>query len=472
MKNTILLTPIAGLLALASAAQVPAKAIGTPQAKVALNPTAKPAAGKLNLTSVKLSPGMTRKLVTPPVLKNPPGFTPGEQLLTGVIPGEGARATPITISGSKFGNLQSDVEVRINGIAAIVTAMSDNQIQCIVPDRCGSGPITVGVRGKWTSGVYFIYDWAARFTTIAGASGARANASGSGVTARFHSPAGICRDQVGYIYIADQENNCVKKMNNFGEVTTIAGGGGQGYADGPGAAAKFYYPGGVACDNSGNVYVADSYNNRIRKIAPSGVVTTFAGSGQEGSADGRGTAASFSRPSAMAFDGTYLYVAGGGLRKIDLAGNVTTIPGAGGITGMVVSPTTHEIYLNCGTVIKCLSTGGQVRIIAGNPGTSGMVDGFGQDALFSNTGGEYGSGGIAMDGAGNLYVADLSTLGPNGNMTLIRRISKDGMVTTPSDQMNGYNSIIWSPGGMVTDNSGAIYLADRAQCIILKITQQ
>ena len=458
------------MLVLSSTAQIPASAANTPMGKIAANPTVKPAAGKPNLTSIKLSPGMTRKLVTPPVLKTPPGFTAGEQLLTGVIPNEGPRATPITISGSKFGNVQSDVEVRINGVAAIITAMSDNQIQCIVPDRCGSGPITVGVKGKWSGGAYFIYDWAARFTTVAGASGARAFANGSGTVARFHSPAGMCRDQAGFMYIADQENNCIRKMNNFGEVTTIAGDGTQGYADGQGTNAKFHFPAGVACDNAGNVYVADSYNNRIRKIAPNGTVTTFAGSGQDGRADGRGTAASFSRPGAMAFDGTYLYVDGGGLRKIDLAGNVTTVPGIGGITGMVVSPT-HEIYLNCGTVIKCLN-GGMVRTIAGNPGAYGMVDGFGQDALFSNMGGDFGVGGLAMDGGGNLYAADLSTLGPNGNMTLIRRISKDGMVTTPSGQMNGYNSIIWSPGGMVTDNSGAVYLADRSQCIILKMTLQ
>ena len=155
---------------------------------------------------------------------------------------------------------------------------------------------------------------------------------------------------------------------------------------------------------------------------------------------------------------------------MDLAGNVTTVPGVSGITGMVVSPT-HELYLNCNTTIKRLS-GSVVQIIAGNPTAYGMVDGYGQDALFSGAGGDFGEGGIAVDAAGNLYVADMSSMGPNGNMTLIRRIGKDGMVTTPSDQMSGYNSIIWSPGGLVMDNSGALYLADRAQQIIHKIIFQ
>src|ERR1700748_2966379 len=118
----------------------------------------------------------------------------------------------------------------------------------------------------------------------------------------------MCRDQGGYIYNADQENNCIKKINNFGEVSTIAGNGQQGYTDGPAASATFYFPAGVACDNSGNVYVADNYNNRSRKIAPNGMVSTFAGSGQTALADGRGLSAGLPRPGAMAFDGTYLYV--------------------------------------------------------------------------------------------------------------------------------------------------------------------
>jgi hypothetical protein len=95
-----------------------------------------------------------------------------------------------------------------------------------------------------------------------------------------------------------------------------------------------------------------------------------------------------------------------------------------------------------------------------------MVDGYGEDAQFSAI------GGLTADGTGTIYVTDFTELGPNGNMTLIRRVGQDGMVTTPSDQMRGYNSIIWSPGPMLMDNSGALYLADRAQQVILKITLQ
>ncbi|HVU98396.1 MAG TPA: IPT/TIG domain-containing protein [Puia sp.] len=465
MKKTFLLSAFAVLLALASTAQIPANAARTPQGKIAANPTVKPAAmGKPNLTSIKLAPGMTRKLVLPPVLAHPPGLIQGEQTITGVIPSEGPRATAITISGTKFGSVQSDVQVKVNGVAAIVTAMSDNQIQCVVPDRCGSGPITVGVKGKWSSGGYFIYDWAARFTTFAGASGVKGDANGSGGVARFHSPTGMCKDPAGNFIVADQENNSIRKVNSFGEVTTLAGGGGQGYADGQGAAAKFYYPGGVACDNAGNVYVADTYNNRIRKIAPNGVVTTLAGSGQAGSVDGRGTAATFERPQSITFDGTYLYVyVGSKRRKIDMAGNVTTVPSTGA-TGILIS-SSREVYVNSG-VIGYILPGGQMRPLAGNPHASGMVDGYGEDAQFSAI------GGLTADGTGTIYVTDFTELGPNGNMTLIRRVGQDGMVTTPSDQMRGYNSIIWSPGPMLMDNSGALYLADRAQQVILKITLQ
>ena len=94
------------------------------------------------------------------------------------------------------------------------------------------------------------------------------------------------------------------------EVTTLAGSGSEGSADGIGTAASFYRPRGVAVDISGNVYVADQYNHSIRKITPAGVVTTFAGSGSEGSANGTGTAASFNTPSDVAVDGSdNVYVA-------------------------------------------------------------------------------------------------------------------------------------------------------------------
>ena len=125
----------------------------------------------------------------------------------------------------------------------------------------------------------------------------------------FSGPTGLAIDRNGNIYVADQLNNLIRKITPAGMVTTLAGSGSAGFRDGAGATAMFSHPAGVAVDASGNVYVTDMNNNRIRKVTPDGVVTTFAGNGAAGRADGMGTAASFNLPYGITIDGKgYLYV--------------------------------------------------------------------------------------------------------------------------------------------------------------------
>lgn len=167
-------------------------------------------------------------------------------------------------------------------------------------------------------------------STFAG--GIAGDQDGVGTNARFFSPSAIVTDAAGNMYITDEGNHKIKKISTSGVVTTIAGSGTSGYADGLGTAAIFKSPHGIAVDPLGNLYVTDITGLRIRKITPVGMVTTLAGSGNVGSADGSGTAATFSAPRNIIVDATgNLYVTDQNLiRKITPAGLVTTIAGNSG----------------------------------------------------------------------------------------------------------------------------------------------
>jgi sugar lactone lactonase YvrE len=157
-------------------------------------------------------------------------------------------------------------------------------------------------------------------TTLAGTAGTSGSADGTGTAARFNSPWGIAVDASDNVYVADTNNNTIRKISLAGVVTTLAGTAGkQGHSDGTGTAASFVLPEGIAVDANGNVYVADTGNNAIRKITPEGVVTTLAG-----------TAATINGPIEITVDASgNLYVVGTNtISKITPEGVVTTIIGA------------------------------------------------------------------------------------------------------------------------------------------------
>ena len=141
-------------------------------------------------------------------------------------------------------------------------------------------------------------------TTLAGTALSSESIDGTGAAARFKYPYGVAVDSSGNVYVADTDNHTIRKIDALGVVSTFAGKAGfPGSDDGTGTAALFNRPSSVAVDSSDNVYVADTYNNTIRKITPGGVVTTLAGTaGSSGSDDGTGAAARFYTPRGVAVD--------------------------------------------------------------------------------------------------------------------------------------------------------------------------
>jgi sugar lactone lactonase YvrE len=197
-------------------------------------------------------------------------------------------------------------------------------------------------------------------TTLAGSTSGVSN--GVGASAKFNQPTGIAVTSDGILYVADTANHRIRKITPNGTVTTLAGSS-AGYNDGPANGAQFDTPGDIAVTPDGTLFVADTFNHLIRKITPTGTVSTFAGDGYAGFANGLGTAARFYSPIGIATttDGT-LYVAEHGthhIRKISADGTVTAIAG-NGYPGFADGPgSSAQLYLPKGV---CVTSAGVVYV--------------------------------------------------------------------------------------------------------------
>ncbi|MFZ6845926.1 NHL repeat-containing protein [Undibacterium sp. RuTC16W] len=242
--------------------------------------------------------------------------------------------------------------------------------------------------------------------------------------ARFSDPYGVVIDVAGNTYVSDAgDNNRIRKISAQGLVTTLAGGS-EGYVNGAGAAAMFHTPSGLAIDMAGNLLVADTGNNAIRKISPQGVVTTIAGTGVAGFKDGAGKEAMFNGPIGVA---------------ADQSGNI------------YVADTYNDR-------IRRIGPDGQVTTIAGS--RAGYEDGAGSDALLDTP------CAIIVDAAGELLIADTRN-------NAIRRISREGVVSTvvrslPEDK----EALLKRPGALALNQHGVLYIAEMRNGKILTWTPE
>ena len=337
------------------------------------------------------------------------------------------------------------------------------------------------------------------FTTLAGDAGIAGSADGIGRAARFNNPNGVAVDSAGNVYVADSGNHTIRKVTPAGVVTTLAGlAGSPGSADGTGSAARFFQPSGLATDPAGNLYVADSRNSTIRLVTSAGKVTTLAGiAGRPGHTDGpssaaESNAAQFCDPHDVAVDRAgNVYVADTAnqrIRKVTTKGIVVTIAGPTGSPfdwigwtdgvgdkarfnypwSVAVDPAGNVFVADRGNdTIRKITAAGEVTTFVGtaqvgwtNLGTATYYrlpsrDGTGTAVQFG------APSGVAIDNTGNLYVADQAH-------STIRMVTSAGMVTTLAGKADEVGSADGTgsaaqfdmPNGVAVDSAGNVYVAD------------
>ena len=375
----------------------------------------------------------------------------------------------------------SNTGIATVGSTGIVTALSGGvtTISYTVSNACGSATATyvATVNSTVTNAI---------INTIAGDGTVGFGGNGGAATlAMLSTPTGVALDNSGNLYIADFGNNQIRKVNSSGIITTISGNTTGGYSGDGGAAtsAELNEPYGVAIDNSGNIYVSDVLNSRIRKINTAGIITTIAGNGTigYGGDGGPATAAEFNNPNQMAIDDTGNILvadfANNRIRKISISGSIYTIAGNGiagyssdGILAIsaelnhpsgVAVDAVGNIYIADGqnNRIRKVSTAGYISTIAGTGTASfGGDNGAATAATLNNP------SSIAVDASGNIYITDQ-------NNQRLRMINTAGIITTVAgngvdgyagDGGNALSAEIAYPYDVAISSSGKLYIADNA----------
>ena len=394
-----------------------------------------------------------------------------------ISPKTGPKNTIVIVTGADFSTIVTNNSVTINTIPCIVNSATATELKITIPPAAGSGNLKIFFNNSNRETEKFEFIFTTTVTTIAGS--ILGNADGQGVNAQFNTPFGIAIDGTRTLFIADTRNHRIRKISPTGLVTTIAGSI-AGFADGQGAAAQLNLPSHLVQNATGDLFVTDKENHKIRKISntgqvenyagtskgfevkarqvskfdsPFGIVTNIlgeiivvdsknfrirnvpniggtnsvAGNSNAGITDGQGTAAQFTNPEGIEIDAAgNLYVADDGVSKL----------------------------------IRKISPTGLVTTLAG--GAAGFADGQGADARFSDV------TDIAIDATGNLFVTDkhrIRKISPTGLVTTIAGLETagfaDGDATTAQFNITA---------GIAIDQNGNLYVADSKNNRIRKIT--
>jgi len=392
---------------------------------------------------------------------------------------------------SPYGSVTSMV-ARLTVLPSLSPPVIATQPTNLVGVQDGNVTFNVSVSGTGP----FCYQWygngAALPPTIATVAGGTITDEVSATNANLFNPYGSAVDACGNLFIADANNHRIRKVGTNGVITTAAGDGAAGYYGdgGPATSASLYFPEGVAVDAAGNLFIADTDNGRIRKVATNGLITTVAGDGGYGfSGDGGpATSASLDDPEGVAVDAAgNLFIAdtdNGRIRKVATNGLITTVAGDGGYgySGDSGPATNASLYYPRGVAvdawgnlfiadtdnvrIRKVATNGLITTVAGDGGYG--YSGNGGPATSASL---YYPAGVTVDAAGNLFIADTDNV-------RIRKVAANGLITTVAgDGGYGYSgdggaatsASLYYPAGVTVDAAGNLFIADTDNMRIRKV---
>lgn len=400
---------------------------------------------------------------------------PTVSAITGTSSVAAGASTTLTSTGTTWSSSNTSIAT-VNASTGVVTGIAAGTatITCSATNTCGTTYVTYAVTvAAPAASTYGISTYAG--TGTLGFSGD----GGAASSAQFSYPYAVAASSTGNVYVVDQLNNRIRKITSAGIISTIAGTGTYGNTGDGGAAtaATLANPQGVAVDAAGNVYVADYGNNRIRKISTTGIISNFAGSGT-GIDGGAATTADVYHPAAVAVDASgNVYIAETGnnrVRKVNTSGIISTIAGTGvsGYSGDAGAATAAKLSSPYGVTVDASGnvyiadlgnnrirkvSGGVISTVAGT-GVAGF-SGDGGAATSANINTPYG---MTMDASGNMYICDY-------NNFRIRRVSATCTISTIAGTGNpayggdgGMATLadLNRPTGIAVDASGNIYVAD------------